>query len=127
MKSIAHTKYEDWKGFVSIDENVDNGLFRLCENHGIDTNRFFVVGFGLSHWNGLGISETDSVHCTVLLVDMDIYGNSFDQIAANTQVEATKKSFWVPYTDIAKAIKRFSLMTLWKIRDLPEIIVTEEK
>lgn len=131
LSSIASTKYSDWKGIISIDNN-DLGIQELCANNGISPDKYFIVGFGLGDENILGISESKSVTCTVLLLDKNIYGHSATQIIENTrdekQINVIIKSFRVPYSDVAKSIKRFSFMALWKTRDeFPEINIMGEE
>lgn len=132
LNSIAYTKYNDWKGVISIDNHGLNGLQDLCRDNGISIDKYFIMGFGLDDENSLGISESKSVTCTVLLLDKSKYGDSASRIIENTrdknQINVIKKSFRTSYADVAKSIKRFSFMALWKTRDnLPEFKITDEE
>ncbi|SFU35340.1 hypothetical protein SAMN05216364_100594 [Porphyromonadaceae bacterium KHP3R9] len=132
LNSIAYTKYSDWKGIISIDNSDLSGVQDLCTNNGISSDKYFIVGFGLGDENSRGISESKSVACIVLLLDKNKYGHSATQIMENTrdekQINVIRKSFRVPYSDVAKSIKRFSFMALWKTRgEFPEINIIEEE
>ena len=56
IKKLTSTKYGDYKGYVSIDTHSGTDLFNLCKDNGIDTKKYFPIGFtiGESTIDGIG-------------------------------------------------------------------------
>ena len=64
--------------------------------------------------------NTDSVGkptCTVLLADKERYGSALEHAISDEPVEVIKKAFKISYEEIAQAIKRLSIMTIWNKTD----------
>lgn len=116
LEEIVGTQYNDMEGLISIDAHSGNDLFTLCEDNGIDMEKYFLFGFGLSEFTTDGIGEQDEVTCSVLLLDKEEHGQSFDEIQSNIEgletVNVIKKTFDIKYIDLGKYIKRFDFMTV---------------
>lgn len=113
LKSISSTKYHDWEGLIRADANDNSiAIHTLCRDNGIDIDSYVLVGFG--------IDDTDSVGkptCTVLLADKERYGSALEHAISDEPVEVIKKTFKISYEEIAQAIKRLSIMTIWNKTD----------
>lgn len=131
LKSIVGTNYNDMFGLIAIDSHSGTDLFTLCEDHGINMEKYFLLGFGLSEFTLSGIGEENSVYCYVLLLDRSKYGRSYDEIqqaiSGLENVDIIKKSFEIKYTDLKKYIKRFDFMTISTMGDhISEMNIIEE-
>ena len=133
LKSLASTKYGDFKGVISIDQQGQSDIWELCEKNGIDTEQYFIVGFGMSPTQeNRGTGFSDKVVCSVLLLDSKKYGSSAQAIIDNTcgvkSIKAIQKSFNTTYREVEKHIKRFGFMSLLKFSEeatMPLIEVQE--
>lgn len=116
LNEIVGTQYNDMQGLISIDAHSGTDLFALCNDHGIDMSKYFLVGFGLSEFTLDGIGKENEVYCSVLLLDKEEYGHSYNDIESKIKemesVNIVKKSFDVKYTELGKYIKRFDFMVV---------------
>lgn len=113
LKSVSSTKYNDWEGLIKADANENSiAIHTLCRNNGIDIESYVLVGFGVDDGEGLGKPT-----CTVLLADKEKYGPALEHASSDEPVEVIKKTFKVSYQEIARAIKRLSIMTIWNKTD----------
>lgn len=116
------TRYGDYKGSIQIDFHSGTELFQLCKDNGIDTEKYFVMGFGLSESTTQGIGRSDEVGITLLLADKSQYGNSFDEIEKKVsdnggKIELIKKRVYLPYTYLGRYIKRYEFLAINHMRD----------
>ncbi|MFV0584988.1 MAG: hypothetical protein ACK5N4_23480 [Parabacteroides gordonii] len=118
LKDFVNTQYNDMQGVISIDDHGINPSFLgLCKAHGIDTKKYFLLGFGISVYNIIApTSENASVTCKVLLLEKEKYGSNFDEIEANVRSEETtdvvEKTFSVTYKELGEYIKRLDFMAV---------------
>jgi hypothetical protein len=110
------TKYGDLGGVMQLDGHDGPIAFsNLCKDHGIDMNKYFLIGISGYEEAILGIGASDSILITAWLLEKYKYGKGFDEIRENILndngvVTIEKKNFTVKYTDIGKYMKRFSFM-----------------
>lgn len=116
LEEIVGTQYNDMEGLISIDVHPDNDLVALCGDNGIDVEKYFPVGFGLSDSSIGGVVEEEKLCCSVLLLDREEYGVSADEIESNIKgqksVNVIKKTFYINYTDLGNYIKQFDFMAV---------------
>ena len=116
LEEIVSTQYNDLRGLIAIDQHTGTDIIGLCREQGIDTKKYFFMGFGLSEFTINGIGEYDSVYCKVFLLEKEKYGQTFDEIQSNISkletVDVVKKNFSVKYSDLGKYIKRFDFIAL---------------
>lgn len=111
-------KYHDLQGLITIeDHGITPSFIGLCKKHGIDTKKYFLLGFGISLYNVIvPKSEDQTVTCKVLLLETEKYGSNFEEIEANIGREETtdviKKTFSVTYKELGEYIKRLDFMTV---------------
>ncbi len=121
LKSIAYTRYSDWKGVISIDNENYLGVQDLCKEKGVDIDKHFIIGFGVDDGEGIG-----NPSISVLLADKTEFGDSMQEIIDKAMtgepVKVIKKTFGISYKELAKAIKRLSFMALWKEAQNLEIV-----
>lgn len=118
----AHTQYNDLQGIISIDGRDGPGsLLSLCEDKGIDMNKYFILSFSLSESTIRGIGLKDAVNCTVYLLEKKKYGKTFDEIRAKINslesVDVIHKSFSMKYSELTKYIKRYNFMAITAMGD----------
>ena len=120
IESLVSTQYGDYGGYVQIDGHSGSDLFKLCEDHGIDMDKYFLIGFGCGETTINGIGQRDSVYCRALVLETSKYGNNFDEIqkflAINDgKAKAKQFHFSVKSKDFTKYIKRFDFMVATKL------------
>lgn len=107
---VIKTKYSDLVGQIEIDwEGRISSLAALCEQHKIDMEKNYLIGFGFESF------EADYVICKVLLLeDCAQYGRSFQEIEENISklrsVNAIQKNIKVSYADLEKYIKHINAL-----------------
>lgn len=134
IEDLVGTQYGDMTGLIQIDgHNSVSELFSLCEEKGIDMEKYFLVGFGYSDFSTDGIGNRDNAQCSVLLLEKVVYGGSFDEISNNLKksnnIKLIRKRFELKYTDFKKYIKRVDTMLLTELSSYiskAEIIDNEE-
>lgn len=126
------TQYHDYKGLIEVDTHGGTDIFSLCEDNGIDMEKFFVIGFGLSEFTIQGIGRQDQVGFKVLLADREKYGQSFDSIEQRVisdggKIIVTKRTFYIPYSSLGKYIKRFDFLVVNNMRSRLSVIEVDEE
>ena len=48
FEDLIGTQYTDMKGYAAIDGHFSNSLWELCEDNGLDTEKWLLVGLGFS-------------------------------------------------------------------------------
>lgn len=117
LENMVSTKYGDLTGLIQIDEHQGSmGIQKLCADKGIELEKYFPIGYGFSDFTINGIGETDTITCSILLLEKEEYGNTFDQIKSKIEylevVNVITKRFDVRYAELASYIKRFDCMLL---------------
>ena len=114
LDKIVNTQYGDFGGLIQVDRSDTFDFQKLCDEHGIDMKKYFLLGvhFGTSSLSNVG--KQDSLYCFVLVLETKKYGNSFDEISKyldnnGNKAEILSFDFKVTYQDLAKCIKRFHL------------------
>lgn len=120
IESLVSTQYGDYAGYIQIDGHNGADLFKLCEDHGIDMNKYFLIGLSCGEHTIDGIGKRKKIHCAAILLQTKDYGNSFDQIAASLKkddgkLNAVRISFEVDYCDLGKYIKRLDFTVATKL------------
>jgi len=120
IESLVSTQYGDCGGYIQIDGHSGADLFKLCEDHGISRDKYFLIGFGCGESTINGIGQRDEVYCRALVLETSKYGDSFDKIqnhlvSNDGKVKAKQIHFTVKYRDFAKYIKRFDFMVATKL------------
>lgn len=78
----ASVQYGDYTGTASADRGDEFELHQLAEKHGIDTDRYFVIGVYLNVGENRG-GEMGSTHVSILAVDTHVAkAASLDHIQA---------------------------------------------
>jgi hypothetical protein len=120
IESLVSTQYGDYGGYIQIDGHSGADLFKLCEDHGISRDKYFLIGFGCGESTTNGIGQRNEVYCRALVLETSKYGNSFDEIqktlaSNNGKAKAKQIHFTVKYKDFTKYIKRFDFMVTTKL------------
>lgn len=134
LSDYVRTQYGDFKGNVSVDfHGHDGDIYTLCKDYNVDLTEKFPVGFRISEHTIEGVGKQGNVSVTIYLLDENIYGNSFDEIASiirqkNGIVTFISQQFFIPYSEIGKYIKRFDCLLISHLRDhIQEIKIDEEE
>lgn len=124
IEKLATTKYGDYKGKVSIDfHGMSEDLHSLCKAKGINTDRFFPIGFSIYDEDALGIGHhSTDIPFTIYSIDCGNNGTNFDTVASIISkndgiANVDKHNFALPISEVGKYIKRFSLMAVGGIRE----------
>lgn len=131
IESLVSTQYGDYGGYIQIDGHSGADLFQLCEDHGIDMEKYFLIGLSCGEHTTGGIGKREKIHCSALLLETKIYGNNFDEIknkldSENGKAKAKRISFEVKYSDFGKYIKRIDFMVTTKLtKHITEIKIKE--
>lgn len=131
------TQYEDFCGIIKLDNYGDRtgDFFTMCQNHGINTDKYFLYGITLYDGSCDGICEgkyaenkgdaTASV--TVYLIDREIYGCSYDEIRKyQGQIQLKKATFKMAYSEWKKYIKRLSIGVVSPLSKEIDAIIPEK-
>ena len=132
LEDAVSTKYNDMQGLISIDRSDSTDLNDLIKKNGIDSERYFLLGFGVSVSSLLNLDEEDTVCCYALLLDKDVYGHTYDEISTNVKsldsVDVEKVSFFTSANDVLKCIKRVELMLLSPLStSIAKMNITDEE
>nr|DAJ70804.1 MAG TPA: hypothetical protein [Caudoviricetes sp.] len=113
IKDEVSTQYTDMKGIVSIDGHLPTDLWKLCKEHGVDTNKWFVIGFEVSDNEPIGDRP---LYVSAYVVAMETDNETYDQMAQRLKglerVEIHKKSFSISYQELGKYVKRLNFAVL---------------
>lgn len=119
------TKYSDLVGEIEIDwEGRISSLVVLCQEYGIDMNKYCLIGFGFVSF------EPDYVTCKVILLENSKYGSSFkeveDTVSKLVSVDAIQQTLRISYAELEKYIKHINALVFTKIgQSIVEINITE--
>ena len=136
IEDTISTQYEDLGGIIKIDGyegSID--FFTMCQDHGIDTDKYFLYGIKMYDGGCDGIcggryaenkgEATASV--TVYLIDRDIYGSSFDDICNyGGKIQLEKARFEMTYSEWKNYIKRLSIGVVSPLSQKIDVIMPEE-
>jgi len=131
IEPLVRTQYGDYGGYIQIDGHSGADFFKLCTDHGIDMNIYFLIGFSCGEHTIGGIGKRDKILCSALLLETKEYGNNFEDIKKNLEnnngrVKAKQISFDVKYSDFGKYVKRFDFMVTTKLtKYISEIKIKE--
>jgi hypothetical protein len=97
-----------------------NDLHQLCEDHGVDRKKYFLIGFGCGEFTINGIGQNNTIYCRALVLEKSKYGSSFDEIQKSItdkggNAKAKQIHFKVDPTVFTKYIKRFDFMVATKL------------
>lgn len=116
IKDEVGTQYADMKGIVSIDGHLSTTLWKLCKDHGIDTDKWFVVGLEFSDGETIGKKP---LYVSAYVVEMETENETYEQMAQRLKglekVEIHKKSFSISYQDLGKYVKRLKFAVMSEI------------
>lgn len=120
LEENVRTKYGDYGGLIQIDGHNGADLFKLCEDHGVDMDKYFLIAFGLGTFFSQAIMQQKEIYCRALVIDRSEYGNSFDEIKKTLSenggaIKAKKIHFEVKTENILKYIKRMDFMVATKL------------
>jgi len=131
IESLVRTQYGDYGGYIQIDGHSGADLFKLCEDHGIDMKKYFLIGFSCGEHTIGGIGKREKVHCSALFLETKEYGSNFEEIKRNLEIKngkakAKQISFEVKYSAFGKYIKRIDFMVVTKLtKYISEIKIKE--
>lgn len=102
-------QYNDYKGLIALDTHDGCGLFSMCKDFGIDTDKYFVYGATCYDSEPIG-NNSDGLRIKFLLIEKKIYGDTYDKISKYSQtIQLTEQSISVPYNQLGKYLKRISI------------------
>jgi len=115
IKEHVGTQYGDLTGVIQIDGfNNISSIYDLCKDHKFDTSNKFIIGFSLIESTTDGIGKTNIVDCSILFVDKDEYGNTYEEIENKIKLSGNlilkKKNIDIKYSDLGKYIKRYNFI-----------------
>lgn len=133
IKDLVSTQYGDYDGLIQIDGHSSADLSKLCKDHGVNTDKYFLIGLKAGEFTTTGIGKRNILPFMALVLDKTEYGESFDEIKKNIDsksgiVKAKTFHFYVNYNDLGKYIKRFDFMVATKLtKYISEIKIQEEE
>jgi hypothetical protein len=133
IESHVHTQYGDFGGYIQIDGFHASHIYQLCEDHGVDMDKYFLIGFGAGESTIDGIGQNRSLQCRAIVIDKSEYGQSYNEITTKLKsnggkVQARQFNFSVPYVDLSKYIKRFDFMVTSELsKNISEIELPEQE
>ena len=131
IEPLVRTQYGDYGGYIQIDGHGGADLFKLCEDHGVDIEKYFLIGFSCGEHTTGGIGKREKVYCSAIVLETKEYGYSFDQIkqklnSSNGEVKAKQITFEVNYRDFGTDIKRFEFAVATKLtKHITEVKIKE--
>lgn len=110
IESLIGTQYTDMKGFAAIDGHFPTTLWKLCNDNGIDTKNWFLIGLEFSDGETVG---RYGARVAAYLVEKIAPEENYEQVAARLECEAEVsvhvKHFTVPYNRLGEYIKRIDI------------------
>lgn len=104
------TQYTDMKGIVAIDGHNFSDLWKLCSDNGVDLDNWFLVGLECYDFEPIGGQD---LHVMAYVIRNEDLEKGHDAIANRLQntgeAEIHIKHFAVPYSQLAKYIKRLHI------------------
>jgi len=131
IESLVSTQYGDFSGYIQIDGFHASHIFQLCEDHGVDMDKYFLIGFGAGESTTDGIGKGNSLSCRAIVIEKSKYGQTYDAIdkaitSVGGKVQAKQFNFFVRYRDLAKYVKRFDFMVTSELsKSISEIELPE--
>lgn len=115
IKDLVGTQYGEYGGYIQIDGHSGSDLFQLCEDHGINMDKYFLIGLNAGEHTIDGIGKRGKICFMALVLETAECGSTFDEIqkylqSNNGKANAKKVHFDVEYADLGKYIKRFDFM-----------------
>ena len=109
------TTYQDYTGMLSLDGR-EEGLFGLCEENSIDTDKHFPIGFKL-HGSGILGINTSSIGIIIYTLDRPNPETSYDDLMRTIRqndgiAELRTHSLYLEPAKIAPFIKRFEILAI---------------
>ena len=133
LKDHVKTQYGDLTGLIQIDGLINvSSLYDLCSKKGIDREKYFIVGFGVSDFTTDGIGSHGDVSCTVLLLETEKFAKSFDeikhQLMKTPKTEVIKITFRLNYSEFGRYFKRFDCLMLTELGNyIQEMEIIDEE
>lgn len=120
IESLVSTQYGDYGGYIQIDGHSGADLHQLCEDHGVNREKYFLIGFGCGESTINGVGQSNKIYCRALVLETSKYGNTFDEIqksiaAKGGKTKAKQIHFLVDQKIFTKYIKRFDFMVATKL------------
>lgn len=109
IEKVVNTRYNDYRGFSAIDQHGDGrDFYLLLEKLDLDKYKYFI--YGLEIYESEPVGKHDRLLVNLYLIDMDIYGNSYEKICHYPgTIELIKKRIAIPYEELGNYIKRISI------------------
>lgn len=136
IEQEVSTQYEDFGGLIKIDGYEGSiSFFNMCQDHGIDTNKYFLYGISIYDGSCDGIcggkyaenKREATASVTVYLIDREVYGYSFDDIRDyKGKIQLEKIRFEMAYSKWKKYIKRLSIGVVSPLSKKIDVIMPEE-
>lgn len=109
----VHTSYEDYTGIMKLDAR-ESGLFRLCDDNGIDTERHFPIGFRFYDESILGV-DTDQLHLVIYTLERPSPNTSYDELVSiirdnDGTAKVKSHSLHIAPNKLSGYIKRFDAL-----------------
>ena len=131
IEPLVRTQYGDYGGYIQIDGHSGADLFKLCEDHGVDMDKYFLIGFSCGEHTTAGIGKREKVYCSAIVLETKDYGKTFEQIKQklennNGKAKAKQIAFEVSYSDFGKYIKRIDFAFATKLtKHISELSIKE--
>lgn len=131
IKSLVRTQYGDYGGYIQIDGHSGADLFKLCRDHGIDMDKYFLIAFTCGEHTIDGIGKREKLNCSAIVLQTKDYGNNFDEIQKklienNGKAKAKQFAFEISYSDFGKYVKRIDFAVATKLtKSITELTITE--
>jgi hypothetical protein len=110
LKERISTQYTDMKGIIAIDGHNYSDLWKLCTDNGVDLANWFLVGLECCDFEPFGRHD---LHAMAYVIKSEDLEKRHDAIASRLQdtgkAEIHIKHFTVPYSQMAKYIKRLHI------------------
>lgn len=104
------TQYTDMKGLVAIDGHNFSDLWKLCTDNGVDLDNWFLVGLECYDFDPLGKRVLHAMAYVIKKENLEIGHDAIANRLQNTgEAEIHIKHFAVPYSQLAKYIKRLHI------------------
>jgi len=131
IEPLVRTQYGDYGGYIQIDGHSGADLFKLCEDHGIDMDKYFLIAFSCGEHTTGGIGKREKLYCSAIVLETKDYGNNFDEIqkkldSNNGKAKAKQIAFEISYSDFGKYIKRIDFAVATKLtKHITELKIKE--
>lgn len=110
FEDLIGTQYTDMKGYAAIDGHFSNSLWELCEDNGLDTEKWLLVGLGFSDGETVG---RYGIRVAAYVIEKKEGEDSYDKVAARLEGEGETvvhvKHFMLPYEKLGEYIKRIQI------------------